>query len=1560
MKTKFTLLSFLLLISLCVSAQTTRYVKPTATGTGDGSSWANASGNLQTMINASAANDKVWVARGTYKPHATDRNVSFTMKNGVAIYGGFVGTETLLSQRNWSTNQTILSGDLLGDDIITGSGASLLITNNTENSYHVVFNDNNGLNNTAILDGFTVSGGHANGTTSPNNIGGGIYNNSTSPSLSNLTFSANKASSGGGIYNNSTSSPSLSNVTFSMNYGLTGGGMFNSNSSPSLTNVTFLDNLAPAAGGGMFNSNSSPSLNNVTFLGNYGQNDGGGIYNNSSSPSLNNVIFSGNRSQNGGGMANYSSSPSLSNIIFSGNNARFGGGMKNNNFSSPNLNNVTFSGNSVADDGGGMHNNGSSPSLKNCLFWGNIKASSTATAGADITSLNSSTTTINYTLLQFASSNYTTGFTLGSGNLFAQNPLFVNETDPDGADNIFMTADDGLALTVCSPAANVGNNTGVASTDITGSPRIFNTTVDLGAYELQSTALTSPARLYVNATATGTNTGLTWANAFTSLQSALNYACSSNLTEIWVAKGTYKPHASDRNVSFTMKNGVAIYGGFTGTETLLTQRNWTTNPTILSGDLSGNDVVTGSDTTLSITNNAENSYHVIFNNNIGLNNTAILDGFTIRGGNANGSSSTTNAGGGIYNNGSSPSLRNITFTGNSASGGGGIYNVNSSPSLSNITFSLNSVSDGGGVYNDNSSPSFSNVTFSGNRASQQGGGMCNYNNSSPILSNVTFSRNSAAADGGAMYNIRSTISLSNVVFISNKASFYGGGMDNNASSLSLNNVAFSGNTAVFGGGMMNYLSSSTVLINITFSGNKATNNGGGIYNDSSSPNLKNCLFWGNTKAGSTTTVGADIGNFNNTSNSTISNTLMQLTSGNYTTGFTLGSGNLFAQNPLFFNAADPDGVDNIFMTADDGLALTVCSPAANVGNNTGVASTDITGSPRIFNTTVDLGAYELQTAAFTAATRLYVNATATGANTGLTWANAFTSLQSALNYACSSNLTEIWVAKGTYKPHATDRTVSFTMKNGVAIYGGFVGTETLLTQRNWTNNPTILSGDLSSNDVITGSGATLSITNNAENSFYVIFNNSNGLNNTAILDGFTISGGNSNSGSLPNYGGGMYNNNSSPNLRNITFSANSAAIGGGGMFNNSSSPTLSNITFSRNIANSYGGGMDNESSSSPSLTNIIFSGNKANFGGGIDNYFSSPSLSNVTFIGNNAGTGGGGIDNVSSSPSLNNVIFTGNSANNYGGGIRNQSSSPSLSNVTFSGNSATNQGGGMYNSASSPNLKNSIFWANTKAGSATSVGADIEIVNSGTTTLNYNLLQLASTNYTTGFTLGSGNLFAQNPLFVNAADPDGVDNSFMTIDDGLALTACSPLINMGNNTGVASTDITGSPRIFNTTVDLGAYEYQSTNQGSPVPNPTSNAPKCVGTTLTFNSAAGMSTYTWTGPNSFSASTQSPSISNVTALAQGTYTLTVTNANGCTATATTAVIIHPLSLTLQSPTNDFGSGVIIQKASNFINANNKVNSPANVTYQAGNTINLSPGFEAKIGAVFKAEISACTN
>ncbi len=247
------------------------------------------------------------------------------------------------------------------------------------------------------------------------------------------------------------------------------------------------------------------------------------------------------------------------------------------------------------------------------------------------------------------------------------------------------------------------------------------------------------------------------------------------------------------------------------------------------------------------------------------------------------------------------------------------------------------------------------------------------------------------------------------------------------------------------------------------------------------------------------------------------------------------------------------------------------------------------------------------------------------------------------------------------------------------------------------------------------------------------------------------------------------------------------------------------------ISQIYGGGIYNESSS-PTISNIVFLSNK---NGGLYNNLSSPTLTNVVFSKNYVG-----IINNDSNPIITNAVFSENDniSNFYGGAISNDGSSPIITNAVFYANgkiaqnyTVTGGAGAIANRyGSNTVLKNCVFWANTKLGNATSVGADIENSNTSTVTISYSSLQLANnvTNYPTADypSIGtSNNIFAQNPLFVNTASPIGADNIWMTADDGLALQSTSPCVNTGTATGSPTTDILGNAR--SGLPDMGAYEY---------------------------------------------------------------------------------------------------------------------------------------------------------
>jgi uncharacterized repeat protein (TIGR01451 family) len=331
----------------------------------------NAYPKLQNALATASAGTEIWVAKGVYYPDEgtgqTD-NVAystFTLKDGVAIYGGFVGSETSRDQRNWTTNRTVLSGDLGQNDTTDSETGMPRIAG--MNAYHVVRSTN--VTSSTVLDGFSIVAGYTNVYSEPN--GGGMSNNNSSPTLTNLTFSNNRASIGGGGMSNNNSSPRLSNVTFSNNIASYGGGMYNDRGSPMLLDVLFDNNNVSSEGGGMYNDHSNPTLTNVTFRNHYA-NYGGGMYNNyTSNLTLSNVTFSSNKASNGGGMYNDHSNPSLLGTFFTNNYASSNGGGMCNDYSSPTLTNGTFTSNRATNGGGVYNNNNSSPTLSNVTFTNN-------------------------------------------------------------------------------------------------------------------------------------------------------------------------------------------------------------------------------------------------------------------------------------------------------------------------------------------------------------------------------------------------------------------------------------------------------------------------------------------------------------------------------------------------------------------------------------------------------------------------------------------------------------------------------------------------------------------------------------------------------------------------------------------------------------------------------------------------------------------------------------------------------------------------------------------------------------------------------------------------------------------------------------------------------------------------------------------------------------------------------------------------------------------------------------------------------------------------------------
>jgi sugar lactone lactonase YvrE len=515
----YSLLLILLLALAALPARPARaativYVKPG--GIGNGSSWASAA-DLQPALTAAASGTELWVAKGTYMPAITSQATSFTLKNGVAIYGGFSGTETQRSQRSLDANQTILSGDLLSND--TG----VITTTNTtraDNSYHVV--RGGGAGPTAVLDGVTIRGGNANVINFFDGRGGGILNDTSGPTLANLVISGNSARyEGGGIFNY-VSSPTITNVTISANIaGGAGGGI--SGDTMTLINVTISGNTTLSNGGGM-SIYGGATLVNVVISGNTAASDGGGIYNESSSPTLTNVTISGNTAQSfGGGIENFNASPTLTNVTISSNFASQGGGMDNNGSygSNSTLTNVIFSNNS-AQDGGGMANNYGRPTLTNVTFSGN---SASNDGGGMVNAVEATLTNVTF------SGNTAEGVGAGLYNIAASpkltNVIFSDNTSQNVGAGMYNYSGD-PTLTYTRFSGNVADGSGGGMYVNGGSPTLTNVTFS------GNSAKTSPGGGLSNAgNATLTNvtfSGNTSQGGGGGMHQVLNTATLTNVT----------------------------------------------------------------------------------------------------------------------------------------------------------------------------------------------------------------------------------------------------------------------------------------------------------------------------------------------------------------------------------------------------------------------------------------------------------------------------------------------------------------------------------------------------------------------------------------------------------------------------------------------------------------------------------------------------------------------------------------------------------------------------------------------------------------------------------------------------------------------------------------------------------------------------------------------------------------------------------------------------------------------------------------------------------------------
>ena len=525
-------------LELVRGPKTIYYVDDDAPGANNGSSWNNAFNNLQDALTAAEAYTEIRAAQGIYKPDLGagitpgDRTATFQMKNNVTIKGSYAGCgQPEPNERDIELYETILSGDLNGDDAPD-------FANNAENSYHVV--TGSATDETAVLDGFTVTAGNASGIYSDaNSIGGGMYSDSGSPTVTRCAFTLNAATCAGGMANWQNSNPTVSNCTFMENWGRSFGGMWNSHSHPTVTGCAFDRNASASSGAGMQNTHSDPTVTDCTFnansTGEHGY--GGGMHNMWSHPAVTGCTFANNSAPRGAGMRNHQgSSPIVANCTFTGNAADYGGGMANDNDCRPTIVNCTFTDNSADCEGGGMYNHDNITTVTNCLFRTNT---ANKYGGGGMYNSSSNLTITNCTFVENMAHNYGGGGMYNHGwgatTVMLNNCIFwanLADTGPQimitrgkhapesatvtvhysdfqgGTEGIYVaypdchlywgegnidvgplfidSADGDYHLLPGSPCIDAGDPDYVAEpdeTDLDGRPRVIGGRIDMGAYE---------------------------------------------------------------------------------------------------------------------------------------------------------------------------------------------------------------------------------------------------------------------------------------------------------------------------------------------------------------------------------------------------------------------------------------------------------------------------------------------------------------------------------------------------------------------------------------------------------------------------------------------------------------------------------------------------------------------------------------------------------------------------------------------------------------------------------------------------------------------------------------------------------------------------------------------------------------------------------------------------------------------------------------------------------------------------------------------------------------------
>ncbi|MDP4781627.1 MAG: right-handed parallel beta-helix repeat-containing protein [Akkermansiaceae bacterium] len=485
--------------------------------------------------------DEIWVSGGTCYPDEgtgqtfDDRDSTFNLKDGVSLYGSFLGSETDPTQRIPGEPTTILSGDLLQDD---SQG------NRSDNSYQVV-SASDVVENTTF-DRFIIESGQADDPQSTL-AGAGMYLRGSSPHIlacvfrnhfatfdgaalrliyngsgtvsepliESCRFEGNTARRGGALFitglSNQTNKPTFISCVFTDNYSEVSGGAVGTNStdakftdctfqdntavtlggaitvsgkSPMLTGCRFENNSADGGGGAIYGSQATLIRDQCQFYGNRCLDTGGALYNNFSISVVTNCSFVANTGRNGGAAYNIRSDSSYTNCLFVGNLATFSAGaVYNSNSAAPHFLNCSFAGNGARQTGGAIRNYSSAtPPFTNCLFWNNVAASNensalaTAQNAIDAAGIFRSCLVAN----SGGSSNWNPQIGTDAGGNIDVNPEFLYIRHPLSAPSPWND----LRVRITSPAIDAGiTSKGQTEMDLSGAMRVQGTAIDIGAFE---------------------------------------------------------------------------------------------------------------------------------------------------------------------------------------------------------------------------------------------------------------------------------------------------------------------------------------------------------------------------------------------------------------------------------------------------------------------------------------------------------------------------------------------------------------------------------------------------------------------------------------------------------------------------------------------------------------------------------------------------------------------------------------------------------------------------------------------------------------------------------------------------------------------------------------------------------------------------------------------------------------------------------------------------------------------------------------------------------------------